>query len=90
MDNDKFIEQLNSSTVRAALVIIVANVFAIAKALFDIDLDLDLVKVLTENGVSIGISVITVIAGFKAYKGRLKAKAMIKGEYAEKLRSKEK
>lgn len=86
MDNE-FIKQLDSSTVRAALIIIVANIFALIKAFTNLDFDLDFIKLVTEQGVNLGISALTILAGYKAYKGRLGATKKIEGAYAEKIRN---
>jgi hypothetical protein len=81
------INPLQSSTIRAAIIAIVTNVLAIAAYFTGKVFDIELVRVLTEQGLIVLTAGVNIWFGWKAFKGRVNATQHIGGKLAEKIRS---
>ena len=77
MDEKEVISRLQSSTVRSALTLIVVNVLTLVTVFTGKALDIEAIKGAMELWLPIGINLLSVGLGWRAYKGRVNAEKKI-------------
>ncbi len=71
LNEEKTINQLQSSTVKAALIAIVINVLALVTAFTGVAFDIEMIKTVMEFGITAIVNAASIYLGWKAIKGRI-------------------